>query len=227
MPSADLSGEIVPGVAGADAGAPAAGLRAAGVPALEIGGVATAQAALTATIAVLTDDVARRPSLLPGWSVGHVLTHVARNADSVVRRLAGAVGGQVVDQYAGGAEGRAHDIEKGAGRSAADLVDDVLRGNREVEAVLAGFPADGWDRLSRSVGGELVPARAVVFSRWREVAVHHVDLGLGYEPRDWPDDLVRLWLPRAQEQFLPTADQRDLLAWLAGRGPAPALAPWG
>jgi maleylpyruvate isomerase len=207
--------------------APAAGVRGAGVPSVEIHGVARAHAALAETIAGLADDVARRPSLLPGWSVGHVLTHVARNADSVVRRLAGAAEGRVVDQYAGGAEGRRRDIEEGAGRPAADLVADVARSSAGVEAALAALPADGWERLSRSVGGELVPARAVVFSRWREVAVHHVDLGLGYAPRDWPEDLVRLWLPQAQEQFLPTADPRDLLAWLVGRGPAPALAPWG
>jgi len=112
-----------------------------GVPSLEISGVATAHAALAATIASLTDELARQPSRLPGWSVGHVLTHLARNADSVVRRLAGAVDGQVLDQYAGGAQGRAHDIEEGAGRPAADLVADVLRSNREVEAVLPGFPA--------------------------------------------------------------------------------------
>jgi maleylpyruvate isomerase len=66
-----------------------------------------------------------------------------------------------------------------------------------------------------------------VFSRWREVEVHHVDLGLGYSPRDWPADLVALWLPRAEDQFLTTADDRELLAWLVGRGPAPRLAPWG
>jgi maleylpyruvate isomerase len=196
------------------------------VPSVEIAGVGRAQAALGATIAALTDDVARRPSMLPGWSVGHVLTHLARNADSVVRRLAGAAEGRVVDQYAGGAEGRRHDIEEGAGRSAQELVADVLRTNGEVEAAAASFPADGWDRLTRSVGGDEQPARAVVFSRWREVEVHHVDLGLGYRPRDWPDDLVELWLPQARGRFLATADQRDLLAWLVGRGSAPRLAPW-
>ena len=31
-----------------------------------------------------------RPSLLPGWTVGHVLTHLARNADSMTRVLVAA-----------------------------------------------------------------------------------------------------------------------------------------
>ena len=56
--------------------------------------VATARAPLvTSTEAVftdiegLTDDQAREPSLLPGWSRGHVLTHLARNADAMVNLL--------------------------------------------------------------------------------------------------------------------------------------------
>jgi maleylpyruvate isomerase len=200
---------------------------AAAPPSLDIDGVARAHATLARTIDGLTDEVARRPSLLPGWTVGHVLTHVARNADSVVRRLVGAAAGRVVDQYAGGAAGREHDIEDGASRPADELVADVLHTNAAVEAVLATFPPEAWERLTRSVGGQEIPARDVVFSRWREVEVHHVDLGMGYLASDWPEDLVEVWLPRAEEQFLPTADQRDLLAWLVGRGPAPRLAPWG
>ena len=42
---------------------------------------------LRKAIAGLADDDVRAPSLLPGWSVGHVLNHIARNADSVLRRL--------------------------------------------------------------------------------------------------------------------------------------------
>ncbi len=199
----------------------------AGVPAAEIAGVERSHARLAATLAGLTDEVARRPSRLPGWTVGHVLTHVARNADSVVRRLAGAAAGEVVDQYEGGAAGREREIESGAMRSAAELTGDVLGTNLAVEHALAAAPPHAWDRLTRSVGGDEIPARAVVFSRWREVEVHHADLGLGYGPQDWPQDLVEAWLPRATEQFLPTADERELLAWLVGRGPAPRLAPWG
>ncbi|HEY8674549.1 MAG TPA: maleylpyruvate isomerase N-terminal domain-containing protein [Candidatus Dormibacteraeota bacterium] len=198
-----------------------------GVPHVVINGTVRSHAALAARIDGLTDEVARRPSRLPDWSVGHVLSHIARNADSVVRRLAGSAEGHIVDQYAGGAEGRKREIEAGAGRPADELVADVLRTNGAVEAVLARFPMDGWDRLTRSVDGQELPARSVIFSRWREVEVHQVDLGLGYEPGEWPDDLVELWLPQAKEQFLTPADDRDLLAWLVGRGPAPRLAPWG
>jgi maleylpyruvate isomerase len=193
----------------------------------DIAGIARGQAALAATLADLTDEAARRPSRLPGWSVGHVLTHVARNADSVVRRLEGAAAGRVVDQYEGGAEGRARDIEVGSARPAAELVADVLASNRAVEVTLAAFPDAAWDRLTRSVSGGEQPARDVVFSRWREVEVHHVDLGLGYTPAQWPGDLVERWLAHAKAQFLDTVDQRTLLAWLVGRAPAPQLERWG
>ena len=61
------------------------------------------------------------PSELPGWTVGHVLTHLARNADSHHRLLAG------YDQYPHGWDGRNADIEAGAGRTWGESVADVER----------------------------------------------------------------------------------------------------
>src|SRR5207302_4080798 len=164
------------------------------VPAREIDGIREADAKLLATIQGLDDDAVRRPSLLHGWTVGHVLTHIARNGDSVVRRLEGCVRNEIADQYEGGAEGRADEIEAGASRSAAELLADVETTNAAVQTAIAAMPDDAWGRLSRSVGGSLSPAAKVMFSRWREVEVHHVDLGLGYEPDQWPEDLARQWL---------------------------------
>ena len=39
------------------------------------------------------------PSLLPGWSRGHVLTHLARNADGAVNLLTWARTGVETPQY--------------------------------------------------------------------------------------------------------------------------------
>ena len=64
-------------------------------PAAWVAGCLAAQDGLLAALRDLDDAAARRPSLLPGWSVGHVLTHIARNADSVVWRLEGAAAGEV------------------------------------------------------------------------------------------------------------------------------------
>jgi maleylpyruvate isomerase len=174
----------------------------------------------------LTDDVVRRPSLLPGWSVAHVLTHLARNADSVVRRLAGAVRDEVVDQYPGGIAARAAEIEAGAGRAAAELVVDVRASALAAEQVATTLPVAAWERLSRAVEGNLAPASAVLLSRIREVEVHHVDLALGYTPKDWPADFIQDTLARELPALASRADSAELLGWLTGRGPAPELSPW-
>ena len=90
-----------------------------------ISGAQAAYTRLEASLPDMTDSAAREPSLLPDWSRGHVLAHLARNADSHVRLLAAVEEGQLVEQYVGGAEGRASDIEAGAGRAVQALVEDV------------------------------------------------------------------------------------------------------
>lgn len=80
---------------------------------------------MQATIAPLDDATMVRPSLLPGWTVAHVLTHLARNADSHCRRTRAAIEGVMVDQYPGGLEERTAEIEAGAGRPADTVIADV------------------------------------------------------------------------------------------------------
>ncbi|MEV7393377.1 maleylpyruvate isomerase N-terminal domain-containing protein, partial [Streptomyces sp. NPDC091215] len=50
-------------------------------PATTLDQINAATGHLLETAARFTDADVRAPSLLPGWSRGHVLTHVARNAD--------------------------------------------------------------------------------------------------------------------------------------------------
>ena len=185
-----------------------------------------AHAALMADLDGLSDAQARQPSTLPGWSVGHLLTHLARNADSVVRRLEGAERGEMLTQYVGGKEGRAAEIELGAGRSAVELVDDVRDTAAAVERIMADLPPAAWEARSRTVRGVEETSRDVVFSRWREVAVHRGDLGLHPGPVPLPPALVEAWLPAELAGLAARADPAALLAWILGRGPAPHLAPW-
>src|SRR5437870_836296 len=91
----------------------------------DIARVVIAQERFDTAIAGLNDADVRRASPLPGWSVGHVLSHVARNADSHTRRAQAASRNEVVDQYAGGWEGREAEIAAGADRTARELIDDV------------------------------------------------------------------------------------------------------
>jgi maleylpyruvate isomerase len=195
-----------------------------GVPTVLIDGCVAAQAALLADIADLRDDVARRASLLPRWSVGHLLTHIARNADSMTWRLEGAARGELRDQYPGGLEQRSSDIENGAGRPAAELVADVRQSADALERTMAELPLAAWDAPSRTSRGVVESSRDAALSRWREVAVHHGDLGLG--PVPLPAALVAVWLPRELPRLAERSDPAELLAWVIGRGDPPVLAPW-
>lgn len=143
----------------------------------------------------LADDACRQPSLLPGWSRGHVLTHLARNADGQARMLEGARVGQMRDQYPGGDRARQDDIVKGAERRAAEIVRDLTAAQARLERTWRVLHQDAWHRPTRSRVGTR-PASASVWARWRECEIHHVDLDLGYQPQDWPGPFVDILLPR-------------------------------
>ena len=83
------------------------------------------------------DDQARQPSLLPDWTVGHVATHIARNAEGHLRMLRAALDGDVAAMYPGGRAQRSADIEAGAGRAAAELLADVMQTAAELERTWA------------------------------------------------------------------------------------------
>ena len=161
----------------------------------DVHGAVAAHARLVADLATLTDEQAAQPSLLPGWSIAHVLTHIARNADSHVPMLEAANRGGVVAQYPGGIDQRNADIEAGVGRPAAALVADVVASNARLEAAWAAMTPDGWAGQGLSVFGP-VAVDDLAFRRWRETVVHQSDLGLSYTWRDWPADYVRLELAR-------------------------------
>jgi len=176
----------------------------------------------------LTDEDIVRPSLLPGWTVGHVLTHLARNADSHVRRTTAALVGEMVDQYAGGITARAAEIDHGAARPAAAIVDDVRHSALAVEDAWRDVPEQAWTSRSRDANGQVRYLFELPGRRWQEVEVHLVDLGVGVGPEDWHDEFVEEWLPRTRERMwaAPAAAPSDYpdfdspaeeLAWLYGR----------
>src|SRR4029077_10081492 len=147
-------------------------------------GATRAHSAVVAALQDLTDDQVTRPSLLPGWTVGHVATHIARNAEGHVRMFDAAKRGEIAAMYPGGREQRTADIEAGARRTAAELRDDVATTAAQLEAVWAAMPAAAWAGRGIPFSGESTMAE-LLFIRWREVTVHHADLGLGYSWSDW------------------------------------------
>jgi len=184
-----------------------------------------AQARLLADLQDLDDGAVRRPSRLPGWTVGHVVTHLARNADAHARRLAGALRGEDVGKYPGGAAQRTAEISEGAARPAGELIADLAESQLRLEQLFTECSAAGWPGRTL-LGGGHYPATACPAHRLREVEVHHVDLGIGYEPADWPPGYVAWdlsWFLRTVPERLGSHDDRAaMLAWLAGRSPLPA-----
>jgi len=193
-----------------------------------IEGAKAAHAELLADLAGFDDAACRAAALLPHWSRGHVVSHLARNAESHTRMFLAAQQGEVVAQYPGGSEQRAGDIEAGAHRPAAELVADLTAATAALEAAWDSTTADVWRTgQGRTGAGVDVGLDELVFRRWRETEVHHNDLGIGYTWARWPAGYVAEDLRRATARYidsygeLPTAAltliPAERLAWLLGR----------
>jgi maleylpyruvate isomerase len=205
-----------------------------------IAGCADSHRHLLAGLVGLTDELVPAPSLLPDWTIGHVVTHLARNADGLTRMLEGGERDEVAEMYPGGVPARALDIETGAVRSAAALCEDLRTASDRLDHAFANATDAAWDRLGRMITRE-VALRELPELRRREVEIHRVDLGLGYTFADWPADyrraelarLTGMWASRKPMGFtdLPVEalalSPADRLAWLVGRLDVPGLAPAG
>src|SRR5215471_18446290 len=134
--------------------------------------LAAATDRLVVTANAVSDAQAREPSLLPGWSRGHVLTHIARNADGMINLLSWARTGTETPMYAS-AESRGADIEAGAGRPAADLAADVRESAASFAAAAGGMPGEAWTVQVRALAGPGFPALGVLGRRLSEVEIHH------------------------------------------------------
>jgi len=202
---------------------------------------------LLSAAAALDNAAVTEPSRLPGWTRGHLLAHLARNADALVNVLQGR------PMYAS-AEARDADIERDAPRPLdvhlADLRESTERFVRAADA-----PAD-WSRTVELRNGVTDAAARVPFRRWIEVALHHVDLGIGYELEALPPEFTeretafladrftgrpdvpatrltdgtRAWSTgRAADapEVTVTGRPADLLGWLSGRRDGAALTAQG
>ncbi len=157
--------------------------------------VAGAHADLLADLRATDFDPAA-PSLLPDWTLGHVVTHIARNADSFTHLAGEAARGVVGVQYPGGFAQRRDDIAAGAARARDALVDDAAGACERLDAAFASLDDAVWrSGRSRVTGGEQ-PITALPWRRWRETMVHHTDLGFGYTIDDFPDTFVDGELPQ-------------------------------
>lgn len=126
------------------------------------------------------------PSALPGWTVGHVLTHLARHADASVNLLTWALTGVETPMYAS-REQREAGIAEGAGRPLSAQLSDLSSSTSRFAAAIEAMTPAAWGASVRHLTGRVMSPQQVVWSRWRELEVHHVDLGAGYRAADWPE----------------------------------------
>jgi maleylpyruvate isomerase len=172
--------------------------------------LAEATAGLIMDAAQLTDADVREPSLLPGWTRGHVLTHLARNAEGGVRLLGWARSGVPSYEYPSVAA-RAAAIEEGAGRPAAVLVADLRATASALAVAPAQMPPGAWQNLITWTTGQQTPAEMVPRYRLAEVLIHHVDLGIGFGPGSWPAAFVHEML----DLVVQTVNDRSLAPLMA------------
>jgi maleylpyruvate isomerase len=208
------------------------------------------------TLDGLTSTALAEPSLLPGWTRGYVVAHLARHAYGFAAALEGLLRAEPQPVYTSREE-REAGIAETAGFGFEELretsFDACGRWRQAAEAatgrrgVVSLFPE----------GPRLTVVEAVE-SRWREVEVHHADLDLGYGRLDWPESFVDAVFNTVVDDrqdgppmMLRTPDgdvlvgsgygpvvsgsRRDLAWWLLGRGRGdgltcdaelPTLGPW-
>ncbi|MFJ4190872.1 maleylpyruvate isomerase family mycothiol-dependent enzyme [Kitasatospora sp. NPDC089509] len=152
--------------------------------------VRASAARLGADVGALTDRQAGELSLLPGWSRGHVLTHLARSADAYRWTLALARTGGAPGPRADAAE-LDRRLREGAGRGADALATDLRDSLDGLLRDAAELPVERRAVLVPALAGWRHPAWYLLWRAWRELEVHHVDLNSGRTPADWPEDFVR------------------------------------
>ncbi|MFH9350292.1 maleylpyruvate isomerase family mycothiol-dependent enzyme [Kitasatospora sp. NPDC017646] len=202
------------------------------------------------TVSRLKAEAVAEPSALPGWTRGHVLAHLARNADSLVNLLTGARSGTDIPQYASEGE-REQGIEDGAGRPLDAQLADLRESHQRFLAAVALMTDEDWAAEVRHRSGAVFPACDLVWKRLGELEYHLVDLDGGYSPAEWPEEFavtefhklaLRLHgtdLPAVELVAEDTGDRgligsgpdpltvqgtvRALLAWLTGRSDGAGL----
>jgi maleylpyruvate isomerase len=190
----------------------------------------------------LSDADVAAPSGLPDWSRGHVLTHLARNADGLGNLFESARTGETRYVYPS-RERRNADIEVGAGRSVEEQTADLVQAHDELRA--GAERVTDWNAtVARTPGDAGIPVWWVPLLRLGELEIHHTDLDVGYTFDRWPSEMVRAFLPYACAELADRAGEplglratdsdarveasasgarivdgpaRSLLAWVTGR----------
>ncbi len=194
------------------------------------------------TVAGLTDEQFTEPSVLPGWTVAHVISHVASNATGITRAVRAAMAGDPNPWVYESNAARDAEIDERAAWEVADLRALNATSTDDLRAAFAECPADTLEVLLPRAADTGPPWSVIdwIGARWREVEIHHTDMGVGYTHHDWTDAFVNYLqtvavYDRENEISVtlstPQGDvpvggggqvisgaQRDVVWWLIGRG---------
>lgn len=192
------------------------------------------------TVDSLSDEQWGEPSVLPGWTRGHVVAHLALNAEGFNRALDGIQDGKSQAIYdSDGSRDTA--IEELATADPAAIRDRYFAATTRLRHTFGALTSDQWEeRVTRVPDAPEWPVATLPTFRRREVEIHHADLACSYSAADWPLDftigLLDLVVPnhRASDQSPAfTILATDLnQTWSVGAdspvisGPANALAWW-
>jgi maleylpyruvate isomerase len=201
---------------------------------------------LLASAATLSPAALAGPSRLPGWTRGHVLAHLARNADALRNLLTWARTGEETPMYAS-PEARDADIEAGAGRPLLEQLADLRATADRFARATAELPPAAWATQVTVRSGRVMAAAEIPWRRLIELRMHHVDLDAGYDCADLPQDFAdrelahlldgltghegiaavelrdtgsgRTWTigAAAGPELTVSGSCRELLAWVSGR----------
>lgn len=141
---------------------------------------------LVRTVDGLSEEQLSDHSLLTGWTRAHVAAHLALNALALEGVLNGVAANNPVPMYPS-QDVRNQDIEDLAAAGPSEVRSQTLRSVSCFAAAAEDFPQDKAEEpVERVPGGTTFPAGAALSMRWREVEIHHADLGAGYSHHDWP-----------------------------------------
>lgn len=132
------------------------------------------------TVDELDDAAIRAQSALPGWTRGHVVSHLARNADGLVNLLHWARTGIESPMYPSAAD-READIREGADRLAQIQQEDLRAADERFFMATEVMSDLDWEARITNAQGVTIGISLVPWMRLTEVLVHLVDLDVGFD----------------------------------------------
>ena len=206
---------------------------------------------LLRTVDSLTAEQWTQPSILPGWSRGHVVAHLALNAEGFAGAVDGLAREHAVPIYESN-ERRDADIEELAKEDPPEIRQRLFAAGQQLRDAFDILDPEQWEgSVTRLPDGPRWPVGILPATRRREVEIHHADLDAGYSHQDWPEDFriellddvtadhaaspdspaftvratdtVRTW-DLGAEQPVVEGSAADLGWWLVGRGGGAGLA---